>query len=358
MSHTSRPFQGPLPAGEERSATSGVNPPGFHLRPPPAAHERTAFVTDDASLFETIHMGPAVVNHDRWKLQVDGFVANSFSIDLEGLRSLPQTTITAFHECWGSPLRPRQQNLLRVGNVRWTGVRLKTLLAEAAPLPEARFVWTEGLDSGDFGGKTMDCYRKDLPLDKAWSDEVLVCFAMNDEPLRKERGGPVRLIVPGWFGTNMTKWLCRLSLQAGRAPGPFTNDWYNEEVVVDGIKGTKPVWEAVPNSMIVAPADGATCTSIVDVRGWAWGAHPIATVHISSDGGQSWSKAPVKTREEFEWQAFHCVLQLPFDACHDLRIVARATDVRGQSQPLNPGGNSCHGVTVRVGAQRPDHDQL
>lgn len=37
------------------------------------------------------------------------------------------------------------------------------------------------------------------------SPEVLLAYKMNGEPLRKERGGPVRLIVPGWFGTNSTK---------------------------------------------------------------------------------------------------------------------------------------------------------
>jgi hypothetical protein len=30
-------------------------------------------------------------------------------------------------------------------------------------------------------------------------------------------------------GTNMTKWLCRLSLRANRAQGPFTTKFYNEQ---------------------------------------------------------------------------------------------------------------------------------
>ena len=43
--------------------------------------------------------------------------------------------------------------------------------------------------------------------------EVLVAWAMNGELLTENRGGPVRLVVPGYFGTNSVKWLCRLEIQ-------------------------------------------------------------------------------------------------------------------------------------------------
>jgi len=32
-----------------------------------------------------------------------------------------------------------------------------------------------------------------------------------------------------FYGTNMTKWLCRISLQTDRAQGPFTTTFYNEK---------------------------------------------------------------------------------------------------------------------------------
>lgn len=118
------------------------------------------------------------------------------------------------------PLVPADGNLWRVGNVRWTGVPLAVLLEHAQLETGATHVWSDGLDSGEFGGRTMNRYRKDLPISKALSREVLVAYEMNGAPLTRERGGPVRLVVPGWFGTNMTKWLCRLSVQDGRANSP------------------------------------------------------------------------------------------------------------------------------------------
>ncbi len=349
MKLASQSVSPPLAAGVERGACLSVEPAGFHLRPPPPAHELDDFITRDSQLFETIHMGPANVDSTRWRLQVDGLVERPFSMDLAQLHALPVRTVTAFHECWGSPLRDRTSNLLRVGNVKWTGVALKSLLDYAIPMPGARFVWSEGLDSGEFGGKRMDCYRKDLPLAKAFEEDVLLAYAMNGEPLRKERGGPVRLVVPGWFGTNMTKWLCRLTVQADRAPGPFTNEWYNETVESGGEVANRPVWDVAPNSMIVAPAAGTSIAGeLVLLRGWAWAAAPISHVDVSIDLGCTWAEIPVTPRRQHEWQAFEAHLEYHHIPAGELRITVRATDVQGQTQPLGAGRNTCHSIVVQV----------
>ncbi|KAH8755079.1 Oxidoreductase, molybdopterin-binding domain-containing protein [Diaporthe sp. PMI_573] len=199
-------------AGREREACLAIDPVGFTIRHPPAPHHLSSFLTSEEQLFQTIHMGAAVVDHERWLLIIDGLVQHPFALTLGQLRSLPTSSITSFHECYGSPLKPPTEAVWRVGNVTWTGVRLFHILEIARLMETAQFVWSEGLDHGTFAGVTSDRYQKDLPLSKALGSEVLVALEMNGQPLGKERGGPVRLVVPGWFGTNSTKWLCRLTL--------------------------------------------------------------------------------------------------------------------------------------------------
>jgi DMSO/TMAO reductase YedYZ molybdopterin-dependent catalytic subunit len=338
-------FKPALKPGEERLSSRATNTQGFHLKPPPAAHELEDFITSDAKLFETIHMGPVEVDESQWRLQVDGLVSRPFSIDLQGLKSLPARDLVAFHECFGSPLKPGTHNLLRIGNVKWTGVPLATLLERAGVRVQATHIWSDGLDSGTFAGKTMDRYRKDLPVEKALSADVLVAYAMNDLPLTRERGGPVRLIVPGWFGTNMTKWLCRISAQDSRASDPWTTAWYNRPIDAPQDE-TTPVYEVEPNSMITSPADGSEVAEVVTVVGWAWAEQPIAFVELSTDEGKTWSPAKVTPRKQFEWQAFEgqitCV-GLP----REFSIIVRSTDARGNSQPLANSRSAAHSVGVR-----------
>lgn len=323
----------------ERHACIAIEPAGFHLRPPPPPHLLGDRITDDAALFETIHMGAAVVDLETWRLRIDGRVDRPFTLDWAALQALPAVTVTAVHECYGSPLTPPVTALGRVGNVRWTGVPLAELLARAGVQPEGAFVWTDGLDHGEFAGRSIDRYRKDLPLAKALAPEVLVAYALNGEPLRKERGGPVRLVVPGWFGTNMTKWLCRVQVQRERAPGPFTTDWYNEATP----DGPRPVWAVEPNAVIVSPAAGVAWVGRrVRVSGWAWSDDGIAAVQVSSDGGVRWSDASVEPRIDFSWQRYQVDLLLP-PGPH--AVTVRATSIGGVSQPLR--GRRNHAPTVR-----------
>lgn len=339
-------FLPPLPEGVERSVVIGRSP-GFHLKPPPAPAALRDFITSDAQLFETIHMGSVEVDAKRWRLQVDGLVRRPFSIGLDGLRRLPSACVTAFHECFGSPLIPANGNLWRVGNVRWTGVPLAVLLEHAQLQTGATHVWSDGLDSGEFGGRRMNRYRKDLPISKALSHEVLVAYEMNGAPLTRERGGPVRLVVPGWFGTNMTKWLCRLSVRGRRANAPFTSIWYNRDREHEGEIVREPVWAVEPNSLITHPAPGDTIsTDTVEVRGWAWSNHGISGVALSTDGAVTWQSAETRHRREFEWQQFTATLSLPRRP-GPVTIIARACGADGSIQPLSGARNAAHSVQIQ-----------
>ena len=126
--------------GEERNACVGLDPKGSSIRHPPAPHYFTSFITPDEQLFQTIHMGLAIVDTDQYSVTIDGLVKHSLTLSLAQLRQFPSITITAFHECYGSPLKLPTENVWRIGNVKWTGVSLRMLLEIAQPLPIAKLV--------------------------------------------------------------------------------------------------------------------------------------------------------------------------------------------------------------------------
>ncbi|KAM0721746.1 hypothetical protein Q7P37_002671 [Cladosporium fusiforme] len=336
----------PPQPNEERAAFVKLDPSGFFVRHPPKPHMLDSFITPDESLFQTIHMGAAVVDKERYMLVIDGLVRNPFALTFDNLCKLPQRTVTSFHECYGSPIKPATTALWRVGNVEWIGVSLNKVLEMAEPLPSATFVWSEGLDRGEFFGVEADRYQKDLPLEKAMRDEVLLAYKINGEPLSQKRGGPLRLVVPGWFGTNSTKWLSRITLQDHRATGPYTTRFYNEPDPDRSDNATRPVWQVEPNSMIIKPhPDSVLAGSEVLVEGWTWHHEPVKLMQVSLDGGQEWRDAAVSARVDYSWQRFAVKLQL---SPGRYTVIARATSVDGLSQPLSGRRNHCHGVAFRV----------
>jgi DMSO/TMAO reductase YedYZ molybdopterin-dependent catalytic subunit len=303
-------------------------------------------MTRDEDLFQTIHMGTVDVDVEKWLLVVDGLVECPFALTFEQLLKLPSTDIWSTHECFGSPLAPATTALWRVGNVIWTGVPLSALLNMARLLPTANFVWSEGLDCGTFAGVKADRYQKDLPLNKAWEEEVLVAYKMNGQPLGKKRGGPVRLVVPGWFGTNSTKWLCKISLREGRAPGPYTTRFYNVEDQDDASSRIEPVWRLDINSMIVRPIPNTVITGPrTIVNGWAWSHDGAAKVELSTNNGDTWIEARLETRIDYRWQRF--TLQLDLEP-GEHTLLAKATSISGRSQALNSRRNHAHSISITV----------
>ena len=111
-------------------------------------------------------------------------------------------------------------------------------------------------------------------------------------------------------------------------------------------------------SLITVPRDGfaAQSNASLRVRGHAWSGHEsVEKVELSCDGARSWQAARLgPLPDRFAWRRFELTLRPPPG---EIEIIARATDKRGRTQPLdsvpwNPRGycnNLCHRVGGRVG---------
>jgi len=86
-----------------------------------------------------------------------------------------------------------------MGNARWIGVRLKDVLNKAGVAEGARQVTFNGLDK-PLIAQTPDLIKA-LDMDHALDGEVLLAYEMNGEELPWLNGYPLRLVVPGYYGT-------------------------------------------------------------------------------------------------------------------------------------------------------------
>jgi DMSO/TMAO reductase YedYZ molybdopterin-dependent catalytic subunit len=294
------------------------------------------------------HLGVPRFAREEWSLTIDGLVRRQQTFSFADLTQFEQVAVTSVHQCAGSPLAPHEPTQ-RVCNVTWGGARLADILAQCEPLPSARFVWSIGADHGSFGGVRVDAYVKDLPVERVRSD-VLLAHEMNGEPLAPEHGFPVRLVVPGFYGTNSVKWLTRMTLAQARAPGPFTTRWYNDPVHDEAGTAagrTTPVWAIAPQSVIVVPAPDASIVTgrPTEIWGWAWADGGIDKVDIGIDG--DWKPAALEGASGRAWQRF-TFSWAPTNR-GGITLASRAFTAKGECQPQSGRRNAIYSVRVNVG---------
>ncbi len=286
---------------------------------------------------------------DEWHLTVDGNVGSPFALSLDELRALPAHEVVSTMECAGNGRarltpRPVSQPWLQeaVGTGRWRGARLRDVLGRAEPGATAREALFTGLDRGVEGGEEQP-YQRSLSLELARSDDVLLAYELNGEPLPPQHGWPLRLLVPGWYGMTNVKWLGRITLIdepfAGyqQARGYRLRQTEDEEGV--------PLDRMFPRALMVPPGvpefmsrERTVHAGTVVVEGRAWSGHgPIESVDVSTDGGASWSPAQLESPELGKWAWQHWTFA--WSAAPGRYVLAcRARDAE-RSQPLEPAWN-------------------
>lgn len=261
-------------------------------------------------------------------------------VTLEEIRLLPPRTLAVTLECAGNgrrfldpPVPGEQWGLGAVGTAEWTGARLHSVV-EHEWLPSAVEVMFRGADDGvpkDLGRRIA--YERSLPIEIARGDDIIVAYAMNGQPIPREHGGPLRLIVPSWYGMASVKWLAEIRVLDRPFDGFFQKDRY----VVDG----RPLRNIEPRAVIASPVDGAEVPggNQVEVRGFAWSGHaPLERVVLSESSGTPLASTTFPTdASPHAWHEFAFrVLLDPGDHV----LVARATDREGNTQPRSANWNA------------------
>jgi DMSO/TMAO reductase YedYZ molybdopterin-dependent catalytic subunit len=297
------------------------------------------------------------------RLSLEGSVERPRAFQVPELRALGEKTLRVTMECAGNGragFSPRYPSMPwthgAVGTAEWTGVPLSRLLASSKPSTRAVEVAFHGADAG-FDSGVEHRFARSLRRDEV-SDEVLVAWAMNGQPLLPQHGAPLRLVVPGWFGMASVKWLERIEV----LERPF--DGYQQVVGYrykkhEGGEAT-PVRHMKVKSLITPPGvpDWYTRRRMVErgaiqVQGRAWSGAGAAITRVEFGVDGAWCDAEVEPPvARFAWQRWHA----QWDAQPgEHELACRATDAGGATQPSEPdwnlggmGNNALHRIEVTV----------
>ena len=130
------------------------------------------------------------LNLDRWRLLVEGLVSRPGEYTLDAIKQLPKLVQNTRHICiegWDV-----------IGN--FGGARVSDVLAAVGADPSARFLEIACYDD----------YYETIEIDSARHPQSMFCYEMYGQPLTREHGAPLRLVMPTKLGYKQAKYIVSL----------------------------------------------------------------------------------------------------------------------------------------------------
>jgi DMSO/TMAO reductase YedYZ molybdopterin-dependent catalytic subunit len=266
---------------------------------------------------------------DDWTLTIKGMVDQEIVLNFDDLVEMTELDEHVTLSCVSNEVGGHL-----IGNARWTGVALSSLLDLA------------GVKSGatQIVGRSVDDWTAGFPTEVAYDGRpAMVAITMNGEPLPTAHGFPARLVVPGLYGyVSATKWLKEIELTTWE---DFNGYW-----IPRGWSKSGPI---KTQSRIDVPESGAKIApGPTPIAGVAWaGKRSVDAVEVRVGEGD-WMQATLSEElSESSWRQW----LVEWDAKPGLHNVeVRATDGDGQvqtvdrAQPAPSGATGHHSIQVFV----------
>ena len=304
---------------EESDRVVTDQPPNAEAGPAALQH----LITPAEHRFLRCHFPVPAVGDDH-EIEVSGAVLNPRRLALADLRRMPSLTISVLTECAGNgrahldpPVAGEQWTSLAVSTGQWTGVPLRSLV-------ELRDTAVEVVFSGADG-----TYQRSLPREVALDEATIVAWELNGEPIPAPFGGPVRLVVPGWYGMASVKWLARIEA----VERPFQGEFQSRRYVYGP---GNPVTRLRIKSMFAGLPRRVAAGSLVRVGGFAWGPDGVRGVDVEIDEERHAARllGPALPHA-WRWFELEWTPQRP----GRYLVGSRATGPDGESQPDEAGWN-------------------
>ena len=309
-------------------------------------------------------------NRPDWTLEIDGLVARPRTVKLSEIEQMGMEKRVSVIQCAGNgrsfyaakeKVGGGQWKNGGMGNVVWEGVPLRHFLAEQKVMPAASVRWltAEGWDQP--ATREGSDFSKSYHIEDGALDNAILAVRMNGEPIPAAHGGPLRLIIPGYYGNMNVKILTKLMFMDHQSPSVFQSMGYRFPLrpVEPGqfkandytLENSRPTYAHQIKSVIFSPLpEDKPGVGGVEITGVAFndGTAPITSVQVSTDGGQTWRAATLKTPES-PWSWNHWSVRANLRPGKNT-LMSLATDALGRSQPLdgltrwNPRGYEWNGA--------------
>jgi DMSO/TMAO reductase YedYZ molybdopterin-dependent catalytic subunit len=354
----------PVFPGKSEMIVQRVRPP---LLEAPMSVFAEGIITPNDRHFVRWHWDmPTRIDAAAYRVRVGGAVKRPVSLTLADIAAAGEhVSVVAVNQCAGNGrgLSDPRVAGAQWGNgamacAKWTGVRLRDVLAKAGLAASGRRVSFAGLDVPPIAGAPQ--FTKSIPLDVALRDDVLVAWGMNDAPLPLLNGYPLRIVVPGWFSTYWVKMLSTITVlteaedsaffmaKGYRMPlGPITPE--------DKDFPTVPITTMPPRAFITSHADGDVVArgKPLTLKGIAMGGEAaLARVDLVGPG---WERPCTLGPDAGPYAFRRWEVTLPPPEGDLVGIGVRAANVRGAVQPdrlvWNPSGyarNVIERITLRA----------
>lgn len=302
-----------------------------------------SLITPDDELFVRNNLptpDPKVLDDpDAWEISIEG-VGQPGAITVGDLRKLGVETVVGVLQCSGNgraffdhETSGTQWSVGAAGNVIWTGVPVR-LIAEAMGGVADSMQWMTGTGGEDIPAglppETIIVERS-VPL-KAMENAILA-WEMNGKPVSLAHGGPLRLVIPGYYGVNNIKYIKKLAFTAEETKAKIQQSSYRVRPVGEKAAASQQsMFEMNVKSWITGPLEQAVAGK-VQVQGVAMGGvNPLEKIEISTDGGTNWTQAAFLGPDmgPYAWRPFVATVDL---AAGTHLLASRATAAGGSVQP-------------------------
>ena len=352
------------------------------------ASDLNSFITPNSVFYVRNHLWvPEISRPDEHKLTIELADGTEKTYTLQELKNkFREHKITATLQCSGNrrshmsaakATNGLQWDVGAIGTAEWNGVLLRDVLADAGvnvnpgPSPDVDNNSGAIVKHAQFIG--TEAYGASIPISKAIASDgdVLLAYGMNGEPLPRDHGFPLRVVVPGTVAARSVKWLSRVIL----SPDESTSQWQRRDYKCFGpnVKAAGVEWDRGKSIQEMPVQSAVTATQEVSghapeyisgrgriywldddhisLEGYAFsgGGREIVRVDVSADGGKTWQQAELlrdgdsnardgkvgaerKGSKCWAWKRWKCDIA-KMDAAVGGEFVVKAVDESYNTQP-------------------------